>query len=254
MDFTKEQKREAFSKLGPAVKDFVLSEEFTDIVNKIGKDNGLLIDKVGLLENEALLAAYGLKPAASFVGNIQARLGLSSDQAAKIGAEVNQTIFLRIRQILQQPAEPVSAPAPQAAPSYQPAPAAAPAPQPAPAPAAAYSAPRPVSAGYVPVGMQDMPQAPMPAPASRDAILDEIENPSPVEHPISVAAPLPAFPRAMEVIEAPKEEKMAAAKEFVVSKLSETVASPAQQAAIDPDKFAQKPKGYQVDPYRESIS
>jgi len=76
---------------------------------------------------------------------------------------------------------------------------------------------------------------------NRDSILSEIENPQPVEHPISAAKTA-----------VPEPSKDSISKDFVTGKLSETVNMPAQK--MNPDTPIEKPKGYSNDPYREPLA
>ncbi len=81
--------------------------------------------------------------------------------------------------------------------------------------------------------------------SERAQILAEIEDPTPVQHPISIAqdAALPAIPRAQEVsvATAPVTTPQTAARDFIATKLTETAPSPVQK------------KPY-VDPYREAVN
>ncbi|HVT75365.1 MAG TPA: hypothetical protein VHD69_03085 [Candidatus Paceibacterota bacterium] len=101
MDFTPEQKREAFKKLPEHVREFMLSDEFRADLSLIGKNNSLLLDKLGLLEDEIFMVLYGLKQSAMLIPGIEKRLGISSAVAAKIGDEVSKSIFLKIRERMQ---------------------------------------------------------------------------------------------------------------------------------------------------------
>jgi len=102
MEFTREQRQLALKNLSKETKDFLFSEECIESVQQIGKSHGLLLDKLGILEDAIFLVAYGLIPSAKFVGVIQSKLGLSKDEAFKIGDEVNTSVFLKIRIISQQ--------------------------------------------------------------------------------------------------------------------------------------------------------
>jgi hypothetical protein len=251
LSFTREQRGKAFDALPKDIKSALTSDSLIETYQRIGAAQALTIDRIGLFADVVTLTILGLLPREGLAANIAKELNIPTTEANELAQKANEEVFLKIREhLMVQKAEeereeeqadeiPLASSALIAQAS-------------AAQPAAPASAPRP---GFVPVGMQDAPEIPEPVQpsASRDSILDEIENPIPVDHPISVAPALPALPRAMEIIEPPKEEKMEAAKQFVVSKLSETVASPAQQASIDPDKFTQKPKGYEADPYRETI-
>lgn len=85
----------------------------------------------------------------------------------------------------------------------------------------------------------------------RESILAEIENPTPSIHPISAADQTVAGPAvAREIL---PETKSTVARDFIGSKLTETVSLPAQKAAVTL-KAPEKPKSYAADPYREALN
>lgn len=86
---------------------------------------------------------------------------------------------------------------------------------------------------------------------NKSDILAEIENPTPVEHPISIAKEVPAFPMAREITpeKLPEKSKEAVAHDFINEKLTGTVNLAPQNAPTAPEK----PKGYTSDPYREPL-
>ncbi|HVU06504.1 MAG TPA: hypothetical protein VHC46_10525 [Thermodesulfobacteriota bacterium] len=102
MEFTPEQKKEAFKKLPPILRNFMLSDDFTRDLSATGKDNSLLLDKLGLLEDEVFMVLYGLKQSADFVPSIEKRLAIAHEAAIRIGEQVNRTIFLKIREKMQE--------------------------------------------------------------------------------------------------------------------------------------------------------
>jgi hypothetical protein len=88
--------------------------------------------------------------------------------------------------------------------------------------------------------------------ASKEDILAEIENPTPVAHPISSVdqtIPGPAKPR--EITPGSGNGAMG----FIGEKLTQSVSMPAQRVEVPQNpKAQQKPKGYAADPYREPLS
>jgi hypothetical protein len=87
---------------------------------------------------------------------------------------------------------------------------------------------------------------------SRDTIMAEIENPTPMRAPITVETPGPARPR--EIITTPQERQQTVVDNFIASKLSETVSIPSENIKAVNTKIPEKPKGYSADPYREPIA
>ena len=99
---------------------------------------------------------------------------------------------------------------------------------------------------------------------NKESILDEIENPTPTVHPISIADQTisgPARPR--EIIGVPQETKTvqatektenSIASEFITGKLTEIVSLPNQRIDVTSEKPKEQPKKYTADPYRESVN
>ncbi|MFA6095937.1 MAG: hypothetical protein WC767_03810 [Candidatus Paceibacterota bacterium] len=85
----------------------------------------------------------------------------------------------------------------------------------------------------------------VPGSVDRDELLDAIENPTPSEHPISLAQ-RPAADRASSI---PTANDVA--REFVAGKLSENVSLPSKQTVV---KDVPPAKSTTPDPYREPIS
>lgn len=61
MTFTKEQIQKAYKKLSPEVQDFVMSNETTDTIEDLLKNNGLNDELLDLASVEILFAMYGLQ-------------------------------------------------------------------------------------------------------------------------------------------------------------------------------------------------
>jgi hypothetical protein len=60
MEFTKEQKKEAYKNLTDEQKEYVGSEKLTNSIQEIGRDYNLLLDKVGKLNDIIFLSLIGL--------------------------------------------------------------------------------------------------------------------------------------------------------------------------------------------------
>jgi hypothetical protein len=211
MEFTKEQKKEAYKGLTDEQKEFVGSEKITETLQSIGKKNGLLIDAIGRLGDTVFLALLGLIKSAEVGNAVRKAVSVGDAQYESIIRDLNEQIFIPYRgEMLSSPTE----------------------------------------------TKKEESSEP-----SRDAILSEIENPAPTVHPISAAD---------------QSDKMIT-RDFIASKLSETVSLPAQKTAMalpgatpftapstggaqtgPAASIAQtapaKTKSYAADPYREPIS
>lgn len=206
------------------VREQVTSDEVAQALSEIGKHHALHIDKQGILDEETLYIMLGIENPDNFVDKLQGRLGIDEGKAIAIARDINEKVFLRIRQSLMDMQEAEKAP-------ETPAPSAAQVPTPPPVP------------------RQDQ-AAPAEKISSREDILADIENPPPTIHPISSAdqtIPGPAPKKEITI------EDEVAAKNFVSGKLSGTVYVRPQKAVFEDKKPEEKPKSYPADPYREPI-
>lgn len=211
------------------VREQVTSEEVAQTLTEIGKSHALHIDQQGILDEETLYIMLGVENPDNFIGTLQNRLGIDEGKAISIARDINEKVFLRIRQSLmamheeEKEAEEAPAPAPTSAPAQATAPSLA-------------------------------PQIPQPAPedtSAREDILADIENPTRAVHPISAADQ--GIPRPAPKTEITPEDKATAAN-FIAGKLSQTVSVPPQKAVFEEKKASEKPKGYSTDPYREPLN
>jgi hypothetical protein len=101
MEFTRDQRAEALDNLPEGTRDFILSEEFSDVLRQLGKSNNLLLDKITILGDEIYLVILGLKKVSDLVENVKQRLNLTQQSAGMLGNEINELIFKRIREILK---------------------------------------------------------------------------------------------------------------------------------------------------------
>ncbi|SRR3989338_686629 len=104
MTYTSQQLREYYKKLPADIKEVVGSSELSEKIIQLGETHHLHIDKVGQLSDEVGLTLLGLTKPDDFVKNIATRLKIDQPTAEAITAEINQAIFLPIRESLQEAA------------------------------------------------------------------------------------------------------------------------------------------------------
>jgi hypothetical protein len=218
LNFTRQQRGEAFDKLPKDIKKVAMSATLAETFQKIGKEQRLAIDKIGILADLVTLTILDLVPRERLVNKISEELGVSGNEANIIAKSVNENVFLKIREILKKEEsrelveneEGTSREGRKAA----------------------------------------APESETDITGSREDILAGLEDPEPVAHPISAVdqtIPGPAKPR--EII---SEEHKAATHDFIANNLAGNREAPAQTAAIElKKKEPEKPKGYAADPYRE---
>lgn len=102
MEFSKEQKREAFKKLPGDTRSAITSVETGEAIDQIGKRYKMHLDQVGELESEINLVMLGFKQANNLADNLRKKLQLSEEQVLEIAKEVDSQIFLKIRESLKK--------------------------------------------------------------------------------------------------------------------------------------------------------
>lgn len=102
LDIQDQMINERMEKLPLDLQQAINSTDNEQIIQEIGKRHHLHIDQIGELDNEIWQVMLGLEPAANFTTKIQARLGISQNEAEQIAGEVNSEIFLPIRESLKQ--------------------------------------------------------------------------------------------------------------------------------------------------------
>ncbi len=119
MAYTKEQLLEMYRKLPHDLQDAIFSVDTAEAIRAIGEKNKLMIDKIGELADETGLVMLGLSSPSQFIPHLSERLGVSRELAKTIGQEINEKIFLAIRESLKKVhgTEEVEAPAPPPSPT-----------------------------------------------------------------------------------------------------------------------------------------
>lgn len=93
--------KEQYAKLPPALQEAIRSAGLHDQITKIGTNNQLHIDQMGLLEDEVSLLMMGFTEPIEFAGALQEHVHMDAASAQKIASEVNQEILLPIRERME---------------------------------------------------------------------------------------------------------------------------------------------------------
>jgi hypothetical protein len=91
-----------YNKLPPDLQDAMFSIDSTESIRDIGNQHELLIDKMGVLGQEVGLLMLGYTKPTEFVGRLQNGLGVDRIKANAIARDVNEKIFLKIRESLKK--------------------------------------------------------------------------------------------------------------------------------------------------------
>jgi hypothetical protein len=137
--YTDEQIKNLYNNLPEDLKKVIFSAEIGESIKKIGEKYNLLIDKTGILGNETGMVMLGLTHPKDYLSNLAERLKIDKESAAKIGEDVNNMVFAKVRESLKKihgvdgesvpspnlpaapsPTLPVSAPAPSPVPEIKP--------------------------------------------------------------------------------------------------------------------------------------
>ncbi len=102
MAYTKEQLLEMYRKLPHDLQDAIFSVDTAEAIRAIGEKNKLMIDKIGELADETGLVMLGLSSPSQFIPHLSERLGVSRELAGTISQEINEKIFLLIRESLKK--------------------------------------------------------------------------------------------------------------------------------------------------------
>jgi len=102
MSYSKEQLYEIYRGLPEEIQDVMASMNSTYTIRTIGQKYGLHIDKIGELSDEIGLTMLGLTKSDDFLVHIKNRLQLDQTTAEQITREVNEQIFLPIRESLMK--------------------------------------------------------------------------------------------------------------------------------------------------------
>lgn len=103
--YSSEYCQKVFDTLPKDLQDAITSIDTTTALQEIGSKNNLLLDKQGELGSEVGYVMMGLTKTKDFVRNLQNRLGVNLETANSIAKDVNDKIFLKIRESLRQAQE-----------------------------------------------------------------------------------------------------------------------------------------------------
>ena len=102
MDDTQKIIQEQFKKLPKSLQDAILAIDLHDKIKMISEKHKLLIDKAAIFENETMLIMLGLENHTDYTNNIRKELEITDEQAQEITKDVNEQIFLPIRESLKE--------------------------------------------------------------------------------------------------------------------------------------------------------
>ncbi|MBI5045583.1 MAG: hypothetical protein HZC14_01085 [Candidatus Niyogibacteria bacterium] len=97
-----EEIQKKYDALPPKVKGVYESAETAEMLQQIGKEHKLMLDKLGELADETGLIILGLTHPKDYINNLAARLSIEKEEAKQIAEKVNQKVFQKIREELKK--------------------------------------------------------------------------------------------------------------------------------------------------------
>lgn len=97
------QKRllDIYEELPQEVREAIFSVNTADTIMKIGRENKLTTEKIGILADEAGLLMLGVTHPNNFISNLDKRLQIDKETTRKVAHAVNEQIFAKIRESLR---------------------------------------------------------------------------------------------------------------------------------------------------------
>jgi hypothetical protein len=96
-----EEIQKRFDTLPADIKTAVYGADMLNLLQKIGQTNKLHLDQMDVLEAETADVMTGFSKPEEFVANIIDSLSIDKSQAEKIAHEINEGLFLKIRESLK---------------------------------------------------------------------------------------------------------------------------------------------------------
>lgn len=200
--YTPEEIKAKFDSLPQDIKALVYSSDMFNVVKDLGSKYQLHIDKLAILEDLVADVLTGFTKPDDFVKALQTDLEIDEARASAIAKDVNDQLFVKIRESMKrlygQPAAPASAVGSVSAPvvPVPAAPAVAPAPMPQSTPMSALATPPPAPAPKPELHPADMmlsQKTVSAAPAVQPA------SPTPASAPPASSAAAPAQPKPNDI-------------------------------------------------------
>lgn len=99
--FTQQQIDEQYQKLPLALREAAYGSDIANKIYEIGQKFALTIEEMGFLAEEATYVILGLVRPENFARQLEERLKTDDEEAAEIVKEINQQIFLPLREALK---------------------------------------------------------------------------------------------------------------------------------------------------------
>ena len=98
---TKELIRERFDALPKSIQEVILSSHYEETLVEICKQYNLNVEQMGILERETTLVMMGLTPTKDYEKELTHELNIEEIKGSQIVKDINEKIFLKIRELLK---------------------------------------------------------------------------------------------------------------------------------------------------------
>jgi tRNA A22 N-methylase len=94
--------KERFAQLPKVVQNAITSEDNAKHLRELGEQHKLHIDQWEILENEVMMALFGIIPIDDLEQDIKQKVGVSGETAAELAADISKIVFEPIREELER--------------------------------------------------------------------------------------------------------------------------------------------------------
>ncbi|MFY9462457.1 MAG: hypothetical protein WAP51_04630, partial [Candidatus Sungiibacteriota bacterium] len=102
VEITEETILKRYESLPDDLKEALMGVSTADAIYEIGRKANLNIEKMGALAEEVGLIILGFVPSANFISDLKTALGVNEEKATEIASEINERVFLSIRESLKR--------------------------------------------------------------------------------------------------------------------------------------------------------
>jgi hypothetical protein len=93
--------KDKFDALPESIQEVILSSNYQETLIEIGNQHHLNVEQMGILERETTLVMMGLTPTKKFQDELTRELHIDKLVGSQIATEINEKVFLRIRDLLK---------------------------------------------------------------------------------------------------------------------------------------------------------
>src|SRR3989344_4983600 len=93
--------KERYEVLPKEVQKAIMSSDYQNTLIELGKKHNLNIEQLGILERETTMVLFGVIKTSEYAGELTRELNIGGERTNKLVADVNEKVFLPIRESLK---------------------------------------------------------------------------------------------------------------------------------------------------------